>query len=153
MPSFHSPSKQLSDGRCHLLFFLTTLVCSGSTPSSRSVDPYEDISSSPLSPLHCDPDKVKDRQDKYFKIQLGLKLDTVSLDKFEPSCLRLDSVSNLPPPCGQHPAQTAIWTLKTGHHSSETAKMEMQDIIRCSCSPHGPLCYLATLSPAPVPGP
>ena len=87
---FHSPSKQLSEfnGRCSLLLFLTTLVPFGSTSSSRSVDPHENASSTPLSPLHRDPDKFKDRQDKYFKIQIGLKLDTASLWQFKPNFLR-----------------------------------------------------------------
>ena len=80
-PSFHLLSKEISDTWQMSSAFLPHNTCpSGSTPSSRSVDPCEDTPSPPLFPITHDPDKVKNRQDKYFKIQIGLKLDTVPLD-------------------------------------------------------------------------
>ena len=69
--------------------------------SSKFVFIREDASSLPLSQLYWGPYKVIDRKDKYFKIQIGSKLDNVSVDRFKPVFSGEKVSPALPPPLGR----------------------------------------------------
>ena len=61
----------------------------------------EDSSVPPLSQLYRGPYKVVDRKDKYFKLQIGSKLDNVSVNRLKPVFSDEKVSSALPLPCGR----------------------------------------------------
>ena len=60
----------------------------GFVPSALRSTPFvfirEDASRPPLSPLYRGPYEVLDRSEKYFRIQIGDRQDTVSIDRLKP---------------------------------------------------------------------
>ena len=63
----------------------------------------EDASSPPLSQLYRGPYKVVDRKIKYFKLQIGSKLDNISVDRLKPVFPDEKVSPALPLPCGRPP--------------------------------------------------
>jgi len=86
-------------------------LASSSTPHHRSVQARvppslstagfvfvrEDSSQPPLAPLYRGPYRVLERTPKFFKLQLGEKTDTVSIDRLKPVFSSEDVVPESPP--------------------------------------------------------
>jgi len=61
----------------------------------------EDASVPPLSPLYRGPFKVLERQSKFFRLQIGAKVDVVSVDRLKPVISDSTIIPASPPACGR----------------------------------------------------
>ena len=88
---------------------LTTLALLQTKPllrallNSEFVFVREDPSSLPLSQQYRGKYKVLERKDKYFKLQIGSKLDNISVDRRKPVFSDENVSLPLPPPRGRPP--------------------------------------------------
>jgi len=60
----------------------------------------EDASVPALSPLYRGPYKVLERQSKFFRLQIGDKVDVVSVDRLKPVISDSTIIPTSPPACG-----------------------------------------------------
>jgi len=79
----------------------------GFVPSALRSTPFvfirEDASRPPLSPLYRGPYEVLDRSEKYFRIQIGDRQDTVSIDRLKPVLSDGPVLPQSPPRRGRPP--------------------------------------------------
>ena len=80
-----------------------------STCSAEFVFVRKDASVPSLAPLYRGPYLVLEQRDKFFRLQLGSRMDVVSLDQLKPGFSKDPISVALPPVCGQPALRPALW--------------------------------------------
>jgi len=73
--------------------------------TSKFVFVQEDASTPSLAPLYRGPYLVVERHDKFFRLQIGSKVDSVSVDCLKPTFSEEPIEPALPPACGRPPSR------------------------------------------------